>query len=302
MKHCRYGAVNASTYAKAFPGTGDRTARRIAVVTPGSVGYSGVRRTLHAKLRSSTDRSLDSGVTTVRLIGELTLSGIREVHHAVSKAAAECPAAVIVDLAWFSHTDPAQLGIFATATYEAQAHWGVPVMLCRATQEVTDGLAGFRSHVALYEDEQLAMLAIRAHVPRWIRQKFPPEPESPHHARALVGAACASWQLPHLHDPARLVASELANNAIQHAGTDFHVITAYTGQYLRIAVKDGSRVIPRVTGGPPVTGAIMAPGSGRGLRMITAASAHWGVTMTPGGKIVWALMRSHPVPAADATV
>lgn len=260
-----------------------------------------MRRAPHA-LAATTERDLDSGVTTVRLRGDLTLDGIHLVHLAVSKAAAECPAAVLVDLTWFGHTDPAHLGIFATVTHEAQTHWGVPVLLCRATTEVTDGLRGCRSHVALYEDEHQARLAVRAHVPRWIRRKFPPAPESAGDARALVGGACVSWHLPHLRDPARLVASELANNAIQHAGTDFHVITAYTGQYLRIAVKDGSRAVPRVTGGPPVTGAIMAPGSGRGLRMITAASAHWGVTMTPGGKIVWSLLRSHPTPTEPATI
>ncbi|MFI1993437.1 ATP-binding protein [Actinoplanes sp. NPDC020271] len=254
-----------------------------------------MRRAPHA-LATTTERDLDSGVTTVRLRGDLTLAGIGVVHLAVSKAAAECPAAVVVDLAWFGHTDPAHLGIFATVTYEAQTHWGVPVMLCRATEEVAGGLGGFRSHVALYEDHHLAMLAVRAHVPRWVRQKLPPAPESAGHARSLVGGACASWQLPHLRDPARLVASELANNAIQHAGTDFHVIAAYTGQYLRIAVKDGSRAVPRVTGGPPVTGAIMAPGTGRGLRMIAAASAHWGVTTTPGGKIVWSLLRPQAGP------
>ncbi|WP_436534687.1 ATP-binding protein [Actinoplanes sp. HUAS TT8] len=260
-----------------------------------------MRRAPHA-LATTTDRDLENGVTTVRLRGELTLAGVGDVHLAVSKAAAECPAAVVVDLTWFGHTDPAHLGVFATVTREAQTHWGVSVLLCRATPEVTDGLGGIRPHVALYEDEHLALLAVRAHVPRWVRRRFPAEAESAGHARSLVGGACLSWQLPHLRDPARLVASELANNAIQHAGTEFQVITAYTGQYLRIAVKDGSRAVPRVTGGPPTTGAIMAPGSGRGLRMIEAASTHWGVTMTPGGKIVWSLMRPHPVPSPVATI
>jgi hypothetical protein len=140
--------------------------------------------------------------------------------------------------------------------------------------------------------DEPTLLAVRAHVPRWIRRRLTPDPPSAALARSLVGDACVSWGVPHLRDPARLVASELANNAIVHAGTEFQVITAYTGQYLRITVKDGSRVVPQVTGGPPATGVIMAPGSGRGLRMITAASTHWGVTMTPGGKIVWTLMRS----------
>ncbi|GAA2873867.1 hypothetical protein Acy02nite_31730 [Actinoplanes cyaneus] len=278
-----------------FPDSGDP----VAVPDLGGVVYDVVQRAPHA-LATTTERDLDTGVSTVRLRGDLTLAGVGVVHLAVSKAAAECPAAVVVDLSWFGHTDPAHLGVFATVTYEAQAHWGVPVMLCRASEEVTDGLGGFRSHVALYEDEHLAMLAVRAQVPRWMRRKFPPAAESAGHARSMVGNACVNWHLPHLRDPARLVASELANNAIQHAGTEFHVITAYTGQYLRIAVKDGSRAVPRVTGGPPTTGAIMAPGTGRGLRMITAASAHWGVTMTPGGKIVWSLMRPHPVPTASA--
>ncbi|MFC3992440.1 ATP-binding protein [Actinoplanes siamensis] len=260
-----------------------------------------MRRSPHP-LNTGIERDLESGVTTVRLAGELTTSGIRVVRLAMSKAAAECPSAVVVDLSRFRHTDPRQLGVFATATHEAQAHWGVSVLLCHAGREVIDGLGPIRTRVALYEDRHLALLAVRAHVPRWIRRRFAPRPPSAGQARSLVGVACVSWELPQLRDPARLVASELANNAIQHAGTDFQVITAWTGQYLRIAVQDGSPAAPRVVGEPPATGRIMAPGTGRGLRMITAASAHWGVTRTPGGKIVWALLRPHPDLTTDATI
>ncbi|WP_250006682.1 hypothetical protein [Actinoplanes sp. M2I2] len=243
-------------------------------------------------VKTAIDRNLDSGVTTVRLDGELSAVTVPEVGTVIAKAVAECPPAVIVDLTGLSHDEDPLLVVFATMTHDAQLHWGVPVLLCQATPGVQEGLSAFRPYVALYEDTSQAMLAVHANVPRWVRRHLPPQPHSAAVARNVTGEACLTWGVEGLRGPARLVANELAANAIVHSGGEFDLTVVHTGRYLRIAVQDASPAMPRVPEGPPVTSTVMRPGSGRGLRIVAAASTHWGATPLLDGKIVWALIRS----------
>ena len=85
----------------------------------------------------------------------------------------------------------------------------------------------------------------------------------------------------HLAD-ARLVVSELASNAVLHAGTPFAVSLRYTGSAVRISVRDGSRTHPVLRNGGP------ASLSGRGLHLVAAMAETWGVDAGPDGKTVWA--------------
>ena len=239
------------------------------------------------------ERDLATGVTTVRLDGALTPGRLTALQYALGKAAAECPAAVIVDLNGLSQAPPHLLSIFATTAHQAQRSWGVPVLLCAAGPEVIDGLGPFRGFVAHYESHWQALLAVRAHVPRWMWDHFAPVPASAQAARRLVDDACQAWELPELRDRALLVASELAANAIRHALTDYDVTVAHTGRYLRIAVQDGSTTLPQLVQDPKRSGGIVPPGAGRGLRIVAGAATHWGTTRLPTGKIVWSLLRDH---------
>jgi DNA-binding CsgD family transcriptional regulator len=69
-----------------------------------------------------------------------------------------------------------------------------------------------------------------------------PVPVSAGLARALVGAACLAWDVPHLYYPARTVVSGLADDAIERAAGDFEVTAAKVGRYLRIGVQAHSLV------------------------------------------------------------
>ncbi|WP_250038288.1 STAS domain-containing protein [Paractinoplanes maris] len=243
-------------------------------------------------LKTVIDRNLDSGVTTVRLDGALSPGTVPEVGTAIAKAAAECPPAVIVDLAGLGHDDDAVLSVFATITHDAQLHWGVPVLLCAAAPGVREGLETFRTYVALYEDRSHAMIAVHANVPRWVRRHLLPDPGSAAIARTVTGEACLTWGAGELYGPARLVANELVANAIVHARSEFDLTVVHTGRYLRIAVQDGSTDMPRCPERPAVSSTVMRPGSGRGLRIVAATATHWGATPLLAGKIVWALIRS----------
>ncbi|MEV4347495.1 ATP-binding protein [Actinoplanes sp. NPDC049596] len=245
-------------------------------------------------MKTATERDLASGVTTVRLVGELNRSTVTTVRRALGKAAAECPAAVIVDLSGLLRTSGTLLSAFAAASHQAWEAWGVPVLFYGADPELGRDLGAFRTYVALYEDVFQTMIAVRAYAPRYLSERLPPVPSSAAGARGLLGEACLMWGLNHLRDNARLVASELAANAIRHAGTEFDVVCSYAGRYLRISVRDGSQAMPRVVEPDGTSGGIVRAGSGRGMPIVAAASTHWGVTRLPAGKNVWALMRAAP--------
>ncbi|MEU4563171.1 ATP-binding protein [Actinoplanes sp. NPDC023936] len=245
-------------------------------------------------MKTSVERSLDTGITTVRVTGELNQASSPAIRSVIGTAVAECPTVVIVDLAQLSHDGVNRLSLFPTLAHNALNTWGVPVLLCVDDPALRRDFAAYRTFVALYEHQSEAQLVARAYVPRRMRQSFPPVPASVGGARGLLGEACTGWGLDQLRDTAQLISSELATNAVTHAGTAFDLLTAYTGRYLRISVQDGDSRLPRITEQPPPTSTIMLPGSGRGLRIVAAVATHWGATATDGGKTVWALLKAGP--------
>ncbi|MBV9366256.1 MAG: MEDS domain-containing protein [Solirubrobacterales bacterium] len=83
-------------------------------------------------------------------------------------------------------------------------------------------------------------------------------------------------------DDVQLVVSELATNAVIHAGSAFSVSVRCADDAIRIAVQDWSSTWPQLRGGSP------AARSGRGLHLVGAVAREWGVEPAPDGKTVWA--------------
>jgi hypothetical protein len=79
---------------------------------------------------------------------------------------------------------------------------------------------------------------------------------------------------------ARLLVSELATNAVRHAGTPFR-LTAWVDGIASVAVTDCDP-----DGEPAVALRERAEG-GIGLRLVAALSSRWGVDHSPEGKSVW---------------
>jgi hypothetical protein len=86
-----------------------------------------------------------------------------------------------------------------------------------------------------------------------------------------------------LRDNVELLVTELTANALMHAGGVEHIDVSCTGTMLRIAVhdRDASAVAARRAAGPDAE-------NGRGLLLVDALAARWGVEKHPGdGKDVW---------------
>ncbi|WP_254185460.1 ATP-binding protein [Nocardioides panacis] len=103
-------------------------------------------------------------------------------------------------------------------------------------------------------------------------------------SRGFVRRHLSVHGLAHLSDSVELVVSELATNAVLHAGTRFTVSLHAFEDTLLLEVEDGSW-----TG--PCQAVFAEPGavSGRGLSIVNLLSRDWGVdTQAGGGKSVWA--------------
>jgi anti-sigma regulatory factor (Ser/Thr protein kinase) len=122
----------------------------------------------------------------------------------------------------------------------------------------------------------------------------PAQPQSAAAARHRLSATLRDWSLPVDLDTAQLLLSEVVTNAIVH-GTDSAagdaVITvelAETRVGLRVEVRDpdqglpiGSRSVPRDGGRTDLVE------SGRGLEVVGALAAEWGVLNESSGKRVY---------------
>jgi serine phosphatase RsbU (regulator of sigma subunit)/GAF domain-containing protein len=113
-------------------------------------------------------------------------------------------------------------------------------------------------------------------------------------ARTRAGRGAAKVA-PELAETAELVASELLTNSLLHGGgVATLAVERRGGDRVRIAVRDGE---PR---SPLVGISSESSMTGRGLRMVSALSAGWGVTPLADGKEVWAELVTGHQPAVDA--
>lgn len=100
-----------------------------------------------------------------------------------------------------------------------------------------------------------------------------------------------------LIEDAQLALTELVSNAVLHAATPLTVSVSCAEAVMEIAVFDGSRNLPAVreegdTSGDDRSGRphVQEAGSiarGRGLLLVDAVAAQWGVSPQSDGKAVW---------------
>jgi len=108
-------------------------------------------------------------------------------------------------------------------------------------------------------------------------------------ARRFVARHLTEHGRPDVVPDARLIVSELATNALVHAGTGFTVTVDVEDDTVLLRVADGSTHLP-------VVGELgLERAHGRGLGIVAALSDAWGITPEPGGgKSVWASIPARP--------
>lgn len=101
-------------------------------------------------------------------------------------------------------------------------------------------------------------------------------------ARGFVLRMLEPWNGEQLAADTALVVTELATNAVLHAGSAFSVSLALSGDTIRISVGD---TLPL---GAPGADQELAAAPGHGLGVVAAVATRWGVETAPSGKAVWA--------------
>ena len=109
-------------------------------------------------------------------------------------------------------------------------------------------------------------------------------PESAGAARRFIADMCNAAQLGEDDcSLAALLTSELVTNAIKYGGSTAVLEAHAPGGTLRVAVRDDNPSLPVVGTQPELTAE-----SGRGMLLVQALAARWGVEESPdGGKSVW---------------
>jgi DNA-binding NarL/FixJ family response regulator len=106
---------------------------------------------------------------------------------------------------------------------------------------------------------------------------------SPARAREFVTDTLRRWNCDVVIEDALLVVSELVTNAVTHAASSCRLLLRLAPGVLRIEVTDNGE------GSPEPQSLDLHRASGRGLMIVSAMSAAWGIDPVPDeGKSVWA--------------
>ena len=109
--------------------------------------------------------------------------------------------------------------------------------------------------------------------------------DAPADARRFVRGALDRCGAGDVAEAVTLLVSELATNAVVHAGSDFTVAVSARPDAVRVEVGDASPVAPARR--EPGTAAF----GGRGLLLVDAIASAWGTEPLGDGKVVWAELR-----------
>jgi anti-sigma regulatory factor (Ser/Thr protein kinase) len=112
--------------------------------------------------------------------------------------------------------------------------------------------------------------------------EFDGEPSSVAEARRFARAVLEAGGAADDEWPVAQVVSELATNAVVHAGTPFVVSIAHDASHIRVAVTDG-RPLARAS----MRRLSNETATGRGLRLVQTLGQAWGVDQTDAAKTVW---------------
>jgi anti-sigma regulatory factor (Ser/Thr protein kinase) len=109
-----------------------------------------------------------------------------------------------------------------------------------------------------------------------------PVPASCGDARQAVRSFCHQQAMDDVTDDAVMLTSELMANAVEHSTGMVTLLALVVDSSLVVVVRDDSDDLPTMVADPPSYAE-----RGRGLHVIEALAADWGVDRLASGKTVW---------------
>jgi anti-anti-sigma regulatory factor len=238
----------------------------------------------------STDR-LDCSVDVVPPVAHVSVRGTLAVDSAavlrrtVLKALADDPAAVIIDLAGVTVTEPIVLTLFLSLSRAAAAWPGATLIAHSAESTLArqfEGL-GIERHMPLADDRAAAeAIALTGPGPFQVLWDTTGAADPFAEARDRLRTFCRRHGLTGLSVNGELALTELLANALAHGRAPITIRISVRRRHLYVAVRDVGGGLPRLRGPDFDTGL-----GGRGLMIVEALTLAWGANPAPRGKVVW---------------
>ncbi|SFK72258.1 MULTISPECIES: STAS domain-containing protein [Amycolatopsis] len=232
------------------------------------------------------------GCLVANLDGVLDTHTYGHIRDSLLKLALEEPRAVVAQVDDLQIRSEPLLSVFSSVWLRVN-HWpDVPVFLVATDPAKRRSITGsaVSKFVPVYATTVEAVGAAEKGPARKRRRAvYPPVLMCSAAARAFVRETCRDWQLDAWTSDALCIASELVENAIEHAGTELELRLELRRGMLTIAVRDGSpaeAVLRQGNQGQPV---------GYGLQIIADLAKVWGCAPDlRGGKVTWAVLTTGP--------
>jgi anti-anti-sigma regulatory factor len=237
---------------------------------------------MRSQLVCRPEHDLPIGVLAVT--GTLDLVTADALEHAVRRSLSVEPRVLLVDIAGLEIADPLALEALSDVVCQTAEWPAVPIVLCGLDAETASAVAAWPDCAAIGIAERCEQALADARAvpgPPHIRARLRPVPDACRQVRQLVTQACAAWHRSELSATAALVATELVANVVRHAHTTMDFTVVLRDGRMSLAVRDGSRRLPRPTE------AKLSDAGGRGLRLVRDLTESWGVLPFADGKVVW---------------
>jgi anti-sigma regulatory factor (Ser/Thr protein kinase) len=237
----------------------------------------------------------DQAWTHVAVRGQWDGEVRSQVAQALRACVAETPRAIIADLSELGDPVGESAPTWRTAArFAIESRIPTRLIVCAPPPTVRARLADTAaSRVAMADTVDAASLLLGPFLGwnhRHVTLRLPPQQTSVVVARSVASEACVDFHLAHLIHPARLIVSELAGNAVEHATTGFELQVSVRGPLLHLSVRDQDPRLPRLIEAGPGPAPERLLTRGCGLRVVAEAATGWGALPCPGGKVVWATL------------
>jgi anti-sigma regulatory factor (Ser/Thr protein kinase) len=225
----------------------------------------------------------------IRAEGLLSLGTVASLRRSLLKALRDT-GRVVVDVSRVELVRPYYVLVFPAVQAAAGGWPHVRLAIVGARLAFRAALAASRvdGYVPLVAGLQEARRKLDTR-PLRVRQasRFDDTPAAPARSRYFIEDICTDWGLPaSLREDAVLVGNELVSNAVEHAGSAPEVTLKLGPEGLCISVRDSSACQPVLRDSD------RTQPRGRGIWLVQALAAEWGVREHSGGKTVWARLRT----------
>ncbi|MGX7824596.1 ATP-binding protein [Actinokineospora sp. 24-640] len=232
-------------------------------------------------------RALQDAIV-VEPVGVLEVATYALMRDYLLKCAVDEPEMIIVDLAGVTVTTSASLVVFSAVAAQIAEWPGAPLRLVSAPGAPVPVDSPIRRFVSVHASVADALAAgDQAPTRRVIRIALPNDFSALSAARTFVGRTCLDWDVPDQLADAKLIASELVENTLQHTMSAPTLRLELRREVLTVAVYDTSPVPAELVATPRPSERQL------GMTLVARLSAVWGCTPTrQGGKVVWATLRA----------